>query len=488
MFEHLGHIPEPSSKKDVRDFKVYLSLLFFAILTFIVSWAANQGPITSAYNSRLLDVSISANQLNQQVVADMPRLSVFDFFIKTELENIQLNKIKIHVNGLYDLEALAKLKLFHNNTQLGDISKIDEAGNIYFDINNYNLDKGNNSFQLILNPSQDVRVGDIFKFSLVDNLSVVLSYKNQIYSTKAAWPIESGTISFIEQGSLFAYNNLAKKEFLTSAQSAKQIASFSLASQAEVADLQQIIIDYKSDVDLSGNNFMLISDDKVIATTQANGSQVIFDLDKLSVVGINKNISFDIVTAGLPIGIYNFGLKNIKATGSSSGQNLFLLEDIDLSTVYIINNYLEFNTVQADNVLSDGWNTLSTINLKAQKDNVSLDKLTWFVEEIGVNINQIEVWVNDQLYKTGINYTNNKIAISWDKSLIIDKDGVDIKLLVFADDLQNKAKIQSHLLIDKDFVDQDDIFTSNIVWSSDNIYHNSYLLPHLPLLPDILVN
>ena len=86
--------------------------MFFAILTFIVSWAANQGPITSAYNSRLLDVSISANQLNQQVVADMPRLSVFDFFIKTELENIQLNKIKIHVNGLYDLEALAKLKLF----------------------------------------------------------------------------------------------------------------------------------------------------------------------------------------------------------------------------------------------------------------------------------------------------------------------------------------------------------------------------------------
>ena len=488
MFEHLGHIPELNSKKDVRDFKVYFSLLFFAVLTFVVSWIANQGPVTSAYSGQLLNVSISANYLDQQVAADMPRTSVFDFFIKTEVDNVKLDKLKIYTNGLYDLETLAKLKLFHNNTQLGSISQIDEAGSIYFDINNYQLDKGNNNFQLILNPNTDVKVGDIFKFALVDNLSVALTYKDQTYLAQGDWPVESGTISFVDHGSLFAYNNLAKKEFLTLAQYTKQIASFSLASQAEVADLQQIIIDYKSDIDLSGSNFMLISDNQVVATAKANNSQIIFNLNKLSVVGINKNINFDIVTAGLPVGMHNFYLKNIKATGSSSGQNLFLLEDINLSTVYIINNYLEFNTAQADNVLSAAWNVLSAIDLKAKGDNVSLDKLTWLVEEVGVDINQIEVWVDNNLYQTGINFIDNKIAISWDEPLVIDKDGVNIKLLAFADDLQNKAKLQGHLLTDKDFVDQDDIFSSNIIWSSDNIYYNSYLLPHLPLLPNILVN
>ena len=90
MFEHLGHIPEVNTQKDMRDFKVYLSLLFFAILILIVSWTANQGPITSAFGNQLINIELSANHLDQMVAADMPRLSVFDFFIKTEVEDIKL--------------------------------------------------------------------------------------------------------------------------------------------------------------------------------------------------------------------------------------------------------------------------------------------------------------------------------------------------------------------------------------------------------------
>ena len=489
MFEHLGHTTEVNSKKDVRDFKVYLSLLFFAILIFIVSWTANQGPISSAYGNKSLDIDVSVNYINQRVVADMPRVSVFDFFIKTENENVKIDRLKINTNGLYDLETLAKLKLFHNDVQLGEISQIDETGNIYFDINGYQLDKGNNQFQLILNPAQDVEVGNIFRFSLVDNLSIILEYENQTYSARADWPIESGTTSFVDQGSLVAYNNLTKKEFITLSQSSSRIASFNLASQSEVVDLQQIIIDYTSSIDLSDHDFVLISDNQIVANAQINNSQIIFDLDKLLVVGINKKISFDILTAGLPNGSYNFDLASVLATGSNSGQNLFLTSVVDLSTVHTINNYLEIDNFEANNDLSAGWNILSAITLQDQDDSdLSLHKLTWLIEGIGADVNQIEVLVDDKSYQTGINFIDDKISIYWDDPLLINKAGVDIKLLVFVDNLKDSARLQGHLLTDNFFVDQENIFASNIVWSLSDDYYNSHLLPSLPLLPNILTN
>lgn len=488
MFEHLGHIPDINTQKDIRDFKVYLSLLFFAILIFVVSWTANQGPVSSAYGSKMLNIDISVNNVDQQVVADMPRVSVFDFFIKTEDKNIKIDKLKISSNGLYDFETLSKLKLFHNDIQLGEISQMDEAGNIYFDINNYQLDKGDNRFQLILNPAQDVKVGDIFQFSLADNLSVVLEYQGQTYLAKADWPIDSGVTSFVDQGSLIAYNNLAKKEFLALSQSSSQIASFNLASRSEIIDLHQIIINYESDIDLSAYDFVLTSNEQVIANGQINDSEIIFDFYGPTVVGINKNINFDILTAGLPSGLYNFDLVSVSAVGSSSGQNLSLLSSLDLSTLYVINDYLEINNLENNNNLSLGWNTLSSINLKSQKGDLVLGKLTWLVDELGTEINEIEVWVNDELYQSGINFVDDKISVYWDKPFVVKQDGLDIKLLAFVENIEDVARIQSHLITDKSFVDQDDIFASNIIWSDNDQYYNSYLLPNLPLLPSILSN
>jgi len=446
----------------------------------------SKGPVSKAAVDLHNAAIVIADSTDQIVVVDFSRLAVFNLVIQTSQSGLVLNKIKVYVNGLYDPAILADLKLYHQGMQLGQMADIDEQGYIYFDAAGYKLPVGQNEFSILLASNQYLAAGDILQFSLEDAQAVFLSYQDHVFTAQGDFPVTGGLISFIEKGSISAYNNFKKTDFLAASREANQIASFILNNTGEMIDLRQIVVGYQSDQNLSTDQIFTLSDDSktvAISKPDSDSQQIVFILDKPVVLAANKSINLKVYAFDLPVGVYDFHLIQAQGLGFASGQDIEFSEQLFLSRIEVRDHFPEFDNGESNKALSSGWNTLFNLKVKARgQDNVSLNKLSWRLDSYGVEISEVEIWANNQFEHTDLIINEGQITANWPLGLSVSPEGTDIKLLIKADQVESSASLQIYLLDDKSEA------SDNLIWSYNQQYHNSYLLPYLPLNPNILSN
>lgn len=494
MFEHLGPTPEVYIRKKATKFKMYLPFLFIAIMVFVLSLSISHGPISNAYGSDAakLSAKLIANPVDKKIVYQANNFSVFDFVIDTERDKVSLDKLEVMVNGLYNLSLIDDLKIFHDGTQLGEVKDIDKDGRIYFDLDNYPLKKGQNLFRFILPNKGVVHLGDVLQFSIDSDSDIFLNYKGHLFTPDSQYPIESGLISFVDQGSIIASNQYLKTNFLVSSNVPQQLARFSLTSDSEALDLSQVTIGYHSDdANLDKTNFILASDDKLLsqASLDNDSNEIVFNLNKPVSLQNNDLKFFDFHALSLPKGYYNFYLKSAQAKGSVSGQEVSLNTNLLLSNIESRNYFLEIKSQEQNTRLSNGWNELYKMDIKAiGTDSINLDKLSFVLDKYGLDISDADLLVDGQTYIADIVIEANKIIIKSDAAtpIKISDLGNELSLLVKVENVEKSAKLGARLLTDDQALLDDR--QGNIIWSVGDNYFNSYKIPYLPLEPSILAN
>ncbi|MBU1203371.1 hypothetical protein KKH39_05005 [Patescibacteria group bacterium] len=494
MFEHLGPTPETYRQKKVTNFKVYLSLLLMAIFVFVFSLSLKEGPVSGAYgvDSARLSAKVLANTADKKIVYQANNFSVFDFIIETEKDNISLQKLEVRVDGLYDLSLIDDLKIFHDGMQLGEVKEIDQSGHIYFDLEDYPLKKGQNLFRFLLPNNNVVNTGDVLQLSIENDWDVFLSYQEHLFTPDGQFPVQSGLISFVEKGQILASNQYIDNNFLINTNIPQQLSRFSLTTDSETFDVYKVIVAYEALGDtrtIDKADFVLLKDGQLLsqASLDDQSSDIIFYLNKPIFIQNNGLEYFDLHTLALPTGQYKFYLKNVSATGSVSGQDLSLHKDLYLSTVDSRDYFLQINSPDQNKRLSQGWNELYRMKLTARGvDSLELNKLTFAVDKYGLDISRVDVLIDDEPYIADIVIENNKIIIKSDiqNPIKISDKGNEISLLVKVDNLDSSAKLSARLLTDDQPISEDR--NGNIIWSSGDIFFNSYMLPYLPLEPSIL--
>ena len=276
MFEHLGHIPETTQGKDTTQWKKYLSFLLSTVFIFVLVASITSGPETSASQvvaGDYINVRVVASNVSKEVVANTPKITIFDFVINTDTVGVSLSRLKVQLIGTYDFSLFSNLKLVYNGTQLGNISQVDDQGNVYFDIDHFSLPTGANIFNLILTTPDTINPGDVLKVGIEDPNDLMFTYKGHPFAPDGDFPILGGTVSFVSHGQIKAYNNFRIRKFLAVEGVPYQIASFSLMNEKEMADVKSLIISYDSQEDFSGAQFLLLQDKKNISSNCCPGGR-----------------------------------------------------------------------------------------------------------------------------------------------------------------------------------------------------------------------
>ncbi|PLX25702.1 hypothetical protein C0580_01845 [Candidatus Parcubacteria bacterium] len=491
MFEHLGHIPETTQGKDMTQWKKYLSFLFVSVFVFIFISSIASGPETSASQlvaGDYINVEMVAISDTSDLVSQTPRASVFNFIVNSDTEGVYINNLKLHLDGVYEFSIFANLKLLYQGAQLGNISQVDDQGNVYFDLENAPLIKGQNIFNVVLSTDDEIKDGDILQFSVLSPNDISLSYKNHIFTPEGEFPINAGATSFSEKGLINAYNNFRAQRFLITEGVPNQIASFSLMNKKEMADIKSITVGYESKNDLSGKELVLLKDKNLISRAVVSDNKINFKIDSLLVLRTDKKLDLDLHSMGLPEGEYRFFLDQVEAIGHSSRQSTYLKESLKLANFDVVSEYPQFKVGDLDKNLTLGWNKIYEMEIKSiGTDQIDFNKITWALDLDKVELEDAEMVVDHKIYPVDLILNKDRVVakFDWQKPLPVTKLGTKVALLVKVSSLEPNATILSYLINDEEPIENDDM-TSNIIWSIGDDLYNSYLIPHLPLDPSVL--
>ena len=487
MFEHLvSHHHNLAHAKKTRV-KFYGTLLALSAFILLSAFNISRGSISKAsdpindvvvtiFNNPSSDIYQIANK-TQQVV-------VFDFIVKTNVDKVMLNELNISAQGIDDLAILDGIILYHSQTQLGEIDVVD--GNLRIKLGNYKLDKGNNYFYLSWPRANNGISEDTFDFSLEQATSAIVSYQGSLFTPAGDFPINSQTLQIIERGQFSAYNNLPKDNFLAVAKEYSLLADFSLTSNGESASIEKVLVYHDSSI-ADKQHFYLWQGQEIIADAwSSDDGQLIFELNKTTVVKPDHDLSLQL-RASLNLGEYDFILADVWAKGFVSGKQFTLSNSSFLSNILVIDNILQFSDQSIVQQLNNGWQTLFKTHIDSLGDaRLLLYKLSWSIDDFAVELEDLELWINDQLYDVNLTQSANKIvATFWQEDLKINKEGIDLVLLAKINKLDSDARLQVNLLTDQQIIAEDNS-QNNLLWSINGQMYNSHLLPGLPLAPVIL--
>ena len=486
MFEHLSPTIDSVVSKKTSRWAMFLPALFFAVFIFLLSTSIAQGPSGQALGTETdFLAKLYVENSDKQIVYQMDNISLFDFILETDRDNVYLRRLKININGIYDLRLVENLKLYNDSVQLGTIKEFDSDGNIYFDLKDYSLSKGKNNFSLRVVDADSLSEGDILQFTISDRADLALEYQGSVFMPQAKFPATSGNISLLPSGYLSALKGSANIPAVLVSERPQKIADFVLLNYAEMADLRELKISVSGD-NADDSEFALTQNNKLLSRAIAQDGEIIFFLD--SPLVIKDQVGLELHTLALLPGEFNFTLSNARASGYNSGQEMNLQASLALGKFKVQAYYLEFKNGDLDSNLSAGWNKLYQLDLKSVGlDSLELYKLSWALDYQGVEISAVELLIDGEPYIADLLLSDNKIIAKagWERPLIIKDKGSRIDLLVKVDNLLDNARISAHLLADKDEIVGDDL-ASNIIFSDGDNFFNSYQLPYLPLAPSVL--
>ncbi len=487
MFEHLSPKVRQSSGQKRVKLKVYSWFLLSALFIFASAWGLTRGTGSNAQNNPQITAAVYTTDKysDNQVVLDTPKLTVFDFVIKTNSSQIFLNQLNIQVSGVYNEEWLADLLLYNQGTQLGQITNLGD-GQLHFDIGHYQLQNGENYFQLRLNHSDNLSLADAATFTINSAQDIILFYLDHPFTPEGVFPISSRKFSVIEQGQLLAYNNLVRTNFSVPIEKNELLADFSFSSQKETVTLKQVVINVESNNPLLSEEFYLSYQGGIIAKAVSEDNQLSFSFTEPIIVRTDQDLNLSLWSNLTSEGEYSFKLAEVLGQGFISGKAISLNNELLLSKVKSLANMPYFTADKQSKLLSDGWNSLyqlKVINPASQA--LVIDKLTWQLDNFGVQITALELWVDNEPYQVNLTLNNNIVTADFtDQPLKVDS-AKEVLLMVKVQNLADKTRLQANLLNDS-VPDKEQ--GANLLWSIVDEQFNGYLLPNFPLAPAILSN
>ncbi len=486
MFEHLSPKIRPSAAQKRVRVKLYAWFLLLALFVFISTWGLSQGTASSAQDNPQITAAIytSDHPTEEQVVLESPRLTVFNFTIKTNSNQVFLRQLKIQAAGVFNEDWLADLRLYQGKTQLGQITNLDD-GLLFFDIGSYQLAKGDNNFQLRLTTSDNLSLADAASFTITQPLDVVLTYLDHVFTPEGNFPVSSEKFSVISQGQLLAYNNLTNTALSIPAEQNQLLADFSLSSQAETVSLQQIVVTYESEA-AATTEFSLSYQGQIVSQSVVTDGQIIFVIEEPLIVKTNQDVQLSLWGNLTELGDYQFSLQDVSGQGFISGQTVKITKPLLLSQISALDNVPYFSAAQQNQNLSDGWNNLYQFQVSnPTTESLTIDKLTWQLQNFGVQVKNLELWVDNEPYQNKLSLSNNIITADFSDNSLLVVEPREILLLVKTENLAAKTRLQANLLADES---ADLEVSNNLLWSIAGKQYNGYHLPNFPLAPAVLSN
>ncbi|MDD5749239.1 MAG: hypothetical protein PHO91_00430 [Patescibacteria group bacterium] len=487
MFEHLSPSVEARKFSHPSQLKLYLPFLFLAFFIFIFIFSATRGPAGQAVGdpvSGFYSRFISAN-FDLPLAKDASNVSLFDFVLENNQAGASLYKLKVGMVGVYDLDLIDKLQLYHGSTQLGAIKVIDESGSLHFQLADYFLPAGQNHFSLRLVESHSAQPGTLFNFIIADRADVALKYKGTILFPDGDFPAESGLVSFLEQGYLAAFVS-ASADYFLAAGLPQSIASFSLVNYGESADLGYLRLIYQGDIDLTGRAFALVEGDRLLSEALAQAGAIEFFLEHRP--NINQPRFFEVYALDLPAGNFSLTLAEAEALAYYSGQNIKLNRSLFLSDYQGKPYYLEVKEGVLNTKLLEGWNKVYELDLRAiGQDPLFVHKLSWQIDYADLAITDWELWLDSQPIMADFSLSANELTVKadWNRPWPIAFDSSRLALLAKIKSPGRQAFFSSQLLTDKKPLAPNSL-AAYFIWSAGNDFFSSLGLPYLPLLPSVL--
>ncbi len=490
MFEHLTPTIDTKTKNKIVNLRIYLPIFLAAAFIFVIALSVGKGPAGLAQGEKLskLTASVSIDPSDKKIVFGAQEVSVFDWVINVEQKDINLKNIRVYINGLYAPQLIEDLLLYHNNSPVPIEKKLDSQGNVYFELADYILTPGQNHFSLFLADTDNLIVGDVFSFVLSDVSSLSLSYNDHNFVAQGVWPLQGGLVTIVDKGQILAFSNSADREFLIASDLPQRVASFSLITDSEMVDVNKIDISVDN-TNAEGEKFVLISDKKLLAEAQVHDGRLLFNLNKPVALSIKNRGNIELHAFALPTGSYQFDLDKASGLGFSSGRVVDLFQSIKLSQLEATGFFPEFSNGQFKTRLITGPNELYDLKVRSRgRNELKIYKLTWLLERQNVELGKAEIRVDNEIYIADVNILDDKIIVkaNWSKPIMVKNTGTNIKLILDAIAVGDKASIKTYLLPDQ--TELSDQGQANILWAAEEKLYNSYQLPFLPLAPNILNN
>ncbi|RJR10330.1 hypothetical protein C4588_03545, partial [Candidatus Parcubacteria bacterium] len=224
--------------------------------------------------------------------------------------------------------------------------------------------------------------------------------------------------------------------------------------------------------------------------TKSIDDKIVFNIsDGIVLEDLNK-LSLDLHSLSLPEGVYQFYVDQVEAQGMWSGQTVLLEDQVNLSTVEAKPYFVQFKLGDLDKKLSLGWNKIYSLKLQAKgKDNLYINKLSYQLNSQNADIDEVEIYINDQPYIADIVLRDGKLIIKTDalNPLEVTTEELEVLLLAKVSNIEGQAKVETFILPDKSPSEGEGL-EGNVIWSDGDGFYNSYNLPYLPLEPSILGN
>ncbi|MFA6307826.1 MAG: hypothetical protein WCS88_00620 [Patescibacteria group bacterium] len=498
MFEHLGPTPEVSINRQGSRYSLYLSLLVMSVFVFIFSMSLGKGADSKAQEQQEqqeLYAKLFVDPSDKKIVDTAKNFSIFDFVVEVNKPETSLYKLNITVEGVYDLEVIKDLKLFHEDVQLGEINQIDDNGKIYFDLAEYELKVGQNKFSLFFNNGDSLKAGLALKFSIEDRSDIFLITNSHVFKPQTDFPVSGGLVSILDKGQVMAANSNLITDFLISSDVPQQIGAFELSAIGEKIDLSKIKLSYQNLSSSTSDeqvalDFALIHNNELISEAVSNNNEIIFDLSQNIALQDTSREKFYLYTMGLPVDTYQFFVEDVKTQGVLSGVDISLSNKVALNKVEARSYFIQFSSGDLDQRLSEGWNKIYSLKIKTVGTGPAyLNKITWVIDKQNLDIKEIEIYKNGEPYIVDIILKDNQLIIKTDglNPLKIEEKNTELQILANLVNIKPKAKLEAFILADKDFIDEETL-SGNIIWSDGDSFYNGYKMPYLPLEPSILSN
>ncbi|PWB38446.1 MAG: hypothetical protein C3F02_03770 [Parcubacteria group bacterium] len=489
MFEHLTPLARLRPRRQRTDLRAHGGVFLITLAAIALLFNLHRGPEAVAEPNDL-NASLSAAAADIVLTAATPQAEVFKFVIKTEQSGVELRKLKVNVNGIYDPALFDGLHLFQGQTQLGQIDKYDDHGNIYFSIDHYVLARGLNQFSFILNNQDYVRAGQVIQLALPDKASVVLGYQGHIFYPQATYPVTGGTISFSGQSSLLAQNLPVPNKVIFAVGETADLARFQLLAPDESVELESLALSFES-IGASNNlsaDFQLYNDENLVGSATAEQGQISFEIIRPLTLVKDQPRQFIIRSAKLGAGVYQWHVSQAGGQGLISGQEVMLSDKLALNSVEIKPYYLEFMAATTDRRLIPGWNEVYNLQVRAHGGaDLKIKRLTWSIDLTGLDVNGWEIWVNDKVYLVNLKLSDDRLMADLSLPIKIEAgQTADIKLLAKVKSMEKDAGLRVYLPGDDEPLGGKT--SANIWWSAEEEQYNGYQLPDFPLAPAILTN
>lgn len=486
MFEHLV-------SKHHQDFvdnqkgrlKFYASFFLLAVFIFTsLMISVNAGPKTAAQSNnpvyhQKLKVSSYDSGASAQFVVNSPHVSIFDFILEAD-SKLDLETLSFDLTDISDRSWLQDLILYQDQTQLSSAAEI-IGQQLVFRFTDYPLAKGKNYFHLSLPKVDASLLGQKARlfFSTADNIKVLDQGKK--VPVVGDFPVSSADFVVLDQGQIFAYNNLTQTNISLPAESYSKLADFNLSTQGETVALQNLTLRLENHEQTA--DFYLASQGKVLATISAE-QDLQFILKDAVLLKANEDLNLE-VWSNLTSGQYQMYLEQATVKGFISGKNFSLNQHLLLANLSVLDHLLKIDNKTTNQSLAENWNTLFDLYLESLPgESVKIHKLSWSVKSFSAQADVIELWSKDK-FLASAQVVNDQVSfLFWNEDLVIDQS-LDLQLIAKVKLLGDDAQMHINFLSDQNLI-SDDNSHNNFLWSVDGILHNSYAMLGLPLTPVIL--